>query len=839
MVSNSVRQLIAAADERKSLLCSTANPLYTGYTNVFTNTYGIVTTNIYSDYIEVTNAWISAYIQLFPGSTNTVSTNSYSNATQGAWTAIVTNYYLNVSNMVFTNEARADKVSALLKTIDALTILFLASKNVADLGKQVGGKFDNYCTPYITTNGTWNTNGYWVLSIVTNEGLAPPVHTINTYANYLSSNTFDGAAMLTNFSVAYSETTYSNNIEGWTIGEMNTRYVPSVGVSTSYTDWTAVLACTKQFVKPFQLGQATYGVYNWKWNSKYSYSEYTYPDCWPTWVKGPINVGTLVFTGFQEVIVYGTTNEWPLYCGIIDGTVVTSLPPESVCTTNPPTLSNWNAICLFGNRSDLNLPARLYLFLGSWQSEWIGLEKITNGYVQINNSTHSDEWVLPLGWRYTHLNDAWVFSTYELPFLITTNGYLPTRVEYQDGGNTNYPLSFPPNSELVMINRRHQTNYVAANWYTSCRMSVGTFTNMLSYSGENLLLTNSFIGLDQVVISNMNVLVTNTIGGKYTNAYLQRGATITFWASNTYDIYDTLTRTPTGYAPQDRSVLARLQTPCQLNARYYMLKNLNGTWELPAMRNEYLSRTVFSFGSNQPWGEGYSAPETTNDVLNHVGWFVSQEIIGPPLISGCTNLIEYSLSGSGLAAPTYGPSAVDDGITAWESSSMWDGMSIGMARYGDTTGELWHSFDRLGEEHAYLHVASKIKGKTGELYRKSGTEKITINNIVSNRPLQGYQQFNVVNLPSPIVDTNFPFYSYQRPNTPYTYRYEPLNGQDLGVGDSEGSDYWDESLSDEDFTPWEWYWDYNQVEGKKRSMNYRYQKGQNAYKALVYWDFEY
>jgi hypothetical protein len=66
-----------------------------------------------------------------------------------------------------------------------------------------------------------------------------------------------------------------------------------------------------------------------------------------------------------------------------------------------------------------------------------------------------------------------------------------------------------------------------------------------------------------------------------------------------------------------------------------------------------------------------------------------------------------------------------------------------------------------------------------------------------------------------------------------------LNGQDLGVGDSEGSDYWDESLSDEDFTPWEWYWDYNQVEGKKRSMNYRYQKGQNAYKALVYWDFEY
>jgi hypothetical protein len=352
-------------------------------------------------------------------------------------------------------------------------------------------------------------------------------------------------------------------------------------------------------------------------------------------------------------------------------------------------------------------------------------------------------------------------------------------------------------------------------------MRVESFTNTILYSGEDLYLTNSFVGLDGVEITSMNVLVTNTLSGRYTNAYSMRGAAITFWASNTYDVYSLIS--PTLGWGMSFGTPALVQCPEQLNARYYMLKYLNGTWELPAVRNKYLHRNGTGLVTNQPWGDEYPAPATSNNFLDYVGWFTDQEAIGVALARLSTNYISYNLLGQGL-------SSIADGVDVSDNSS-WDGMNLTMS---------WNHIPRLGEEHAYLHAHSKIKGKTGELYRKFGTEIITVNNVVSNRPMQGYQQLDVVNLSDPIVDTNFPFYSYERPTEPWTLRYKPLNGQYLGIGDSVNLDYWNEDLSESDFSPWGWmYYSGGWTKGKNRWMNYYYQKGQNFYKALVYWDFQY
>lgn len=839
VVSNCVKQLIAAADERKTLLVGTYNPLFTNF----------------PEYIEVTNAWISSYLQFFPGTTTTVSTNSYSNATQGAWMAVVTNYYLNVSNIVFTNEARADKVPALLQTIDALTILFLASKNVADLSKQVDGKFDAYCAPYITTNGTWNTNGYWELATMTNAGRAPPVHTLETYLAYLSGNNFDGSPLLTNFTVATSAAAYSNNVEGWTVGQMNTHYVPVVGVATSYTTYMGVMHQPRRLSKPFQLGEATYGLYNWKDETTYP----SHPQYWPTWVDVSTNlmsldprysipfpdVGKLVFTGFQDVAVsiYNplATNAYPFYVGVV--------------ATNPSTLTGWKGVFING---------RIYLFqgtLGNFENyhfpipHWI-VYSLNKGYLfswsqppslyamyfadpvnwntissYCHGGTCSDEWVMQLGWKYTHLNDAWLFKTeliigdthywqYGSEGLVATNGYNPTRIEYRDSGDTNYPGVFPAGSELVMRNRQHQPEGVPNQF------SIGAFTNTIFYSGVNLLLTNSFVGLDGVSISNMNVLVTNTFSGRYTNAFRMRGATITFWASNTYEVYSSFLE-PGLYASYS-GPRALVQCPDQLNARYYMLENLNGTWEVPAIQNDYESYTGPGYSTSVNWATYGQYPATTNDFLNWVSWFSGPEADCLPTLLPYTNLTERNLAGNGL-------SVVSDSISAGESSHWYygdgsdDGMYFSAAR----------GFNRLGEEHAYLNVSSKIKGKAGELYRKFGLETVTSNGVADIRPLQGYQQILVVSdLSDPVINTSFPYYSYQRPSSPYDYRYEPLNGQDIGIGDTASDEYWNGNL--DDWGAWGWIYDSGGgVYGKGRGTSYLYQRGQNTYKALVYWDFEY
>jgi hypothetical protein len=843
-VSNCVRQLIAAADERKTLLCGTTNPVITNE----------------SAYIEITNAWISAYVDYFPGMTTTTASVTYSNANSN-WTVTVTNYYVCSSNITFTNEVRADKIPALLKAVDALTILFLATKSVADRSKMIDGTFSNYCAPYLSTSGTWNaSNTCWDLTITTNAGLTPPAHTPATFVQFLSTNLQEGSPLFTNFISSQQETPYSNNVEGWTVGQSNVQYVAATGVSTTFQTYSCVLHQPRRLVKPFPLGEAVYEMYNWLGSNN------TMAVYWPTWIDlssnlltdtgaqtNPFpNIGTLVFTGFVSgVIPYVGTNTFPVYQGMLAGAVVTSAPPESIVTTNPATPSGWAGMVYAGTRAN---PA-IYLSQSNFFNPYVGgpwlimsssrswgssaalnIFCTTNPAVSVlayTGGAYSGKFVMQLGWKYTRLNNAYTAAMNTYPegeiinnewvdgyrFLWTTNGYLPGRIEYQ--ADTNHLLDFPGGSQLTLTFWKHRDEYHIPEYdhgiFAVYRMSVGRYTNTFEWAGSNIDLADSILRLESIAMPAMNVLVTNTLDGRYTNAYRSAGATITVWASNTYDVY-------TVFSPYGASYGRIARTMCaeQLNARYYMLKYLDGTWEDPAVSNGYKSCTGPGYSTSVTWAAIGGYPATTNNFLDWASWFSGPEADALAYLTPYTNEVAYSLVGAGLAAHS-------DGVTANESSHWGD---VGM-EFSASVGE--HS--RLGEEHTWLHAPSKIKGKTATLYRKAGAETITLNGTVTNRPLEGYRPLRTIALATPGVHTNFPLVIHRQPEAPWLYYYEPLNGQDLGVGDSDSADYWDGAL--DDWTPWNWMTGYSGVYGQSRSISYLFQKQQNFYKALVYWDFEY